>query len=96
MPLEKNRRTKLWEFWHVQSGEIPKPDPEWQAEQPAPGKAIPHPNRWVIMEKTGMVFVLIPGGTFVQGTQKDDWTRFNLIFTRLDLELPTEGQWEYV
>ncbi|MFQ5655704.1 MAG: SUMF1/EgtB/PvdO family nonheme iron enzyme, partial [Planctomycetota bacterium] len=60
LPLGRNQRTELWEFWHMQTGERPEPNPEW------PESAV---NRWIITEKTGLVFVLIPGGTFRMGVE---------------------------
>jgi len=58
-PLRRDRRSGLWEFWHIQTGARPEEsaDPD---------------NPWVLTEDTGLVFVLIPGGTFWMGAQRDD------------------------
>lgn len=48
----------LWEFWHVQSGDRPVRDQET--------------GRWLVTGETGLVFVLIPGGTFWMGAQRTD------------------------
>ena len=53
VPLEPSEESGLWEFWYVDSG--PRPE-----RNPATGQ-------W-ITEQEGMVFVLIPGGTFWMGT----------------------------
>ena len=47
VPLGPYRRSGLWEFWHVPSGERPERD--------AAGEL-------VVTEETGLVFVLVPGG----------------------------------
>ncbi|MEM7260496.1 MAG: SUMF1/EgtB/PvdO family nonheme iron enzyme [Planctomycetota bacterium] len=57
LPLARNPQSQLWEFWHVQSGERP-------TEAPGGG--------WELTRETGMIFVLIPGGTFAMGAQKED------------------------
>ncbi len=61
IPLDHNPRTGLWEFWHPESGDRPLPSPEPDAA-----------NRWIVGDSTGMVFVLVPGGTFWMGAQADD------------------------
>ncbi|MFQ5748372.1 MAG: bifunctional serine/threonine-protein kinase/formylglycine-generating enzyme family protein [Planctomycetota bacterium] len=150
LPLGKDPQSGLWEFAHAQSGEAP-------ARNPRSGELS-------LVEESGMVLVLLPGGTFRMGAQDSDpsapgydpqayldespvqeialdpfflskyemtqaqWLRFmddnpsqldsdydlpgytiNLLhpvesvsweecrktLERLDLELPTEAQWEY-
>jgi formylglycine-generating enzyme required for sulfatase activity len=61
IPLDRNPRTGLWEFWHVQTGARPEPNPAWPDDAP---------NRWLITGETGLVFVLIPGGTFRMGAER--------------------------
>ena len=51
VPLGRDPRSGLWEFWHVLSGERP------------PGS----PGAWVLRPETGLVFVLVPGGSFTMG-----------------------------
>lgn len=61
VPLRRDPRSGLWEFWHIQTGARPEPNPDPEAV-----------NAWILSEETGLVFVLIPGGRFWMGTQKDD------------------------
>ncbi|MBL8858958.1 MAG: SUMF1/EgtB/PvdO family nonheme iron enzyme [Planctomycetes bacterium] len=60
VPLGRNRDSGLWEFWHVLSGERPVADGQ---------------GNWIMDANTGMVLVLIPGGTVTIGAQSDDATR---------------------
>lgn len=57
LPLGRDARSGLWEFWHVQSGSEPVPGPD---------------GRLAIDDETGIVLVLIPGGTDVLGAQGED------------------------
>jgi formylglycine-generating enzyme required for sulfatase activity/tRNA A-37 threonylcarbamoyl transferase component Bud32 len=57
LPLGRDPGSGLWEFAHLQTGEIP-----WRHED----------GHLVIDRESGLVFVLIPGGTFLMGAQKDD------------------------
>ncbi len=57
VPLGRDPDSGLWEFAHIQTGEIP--------ERTADGEL------W-LSEEMGIVFVLIPGGTFGMGAQKTD------------------------
>jgi len=57
VPLGRDPASDLQEFAHVQTGEIPYRDQE---------------GKLVIDRDTGIVFVLIPGGTFWMGAQKED------------------------
>lgn len=66
VPLERNPRTGLWEFWHVASGTRPVPNPHWTHGEA--GRC----SRWLIDGKTGVILVLLPGGRAWVGSQKDD------------------------
>jgi serine/threonine protein kinase/formylglycine-generating enzyme required for sulfatase activity len=57
VPLDKDPRSDLWEFADLQTGVPPVRD--------AAGEL-------VIGEETGLVFVLLPGGSFLMGAQADD------------------------
>ena len=61
LPLRRDPRSGLWEFRHIQTGSKPGENPDAEAVNP-----------WILNEDTGLVFVLIPGGTFWMGAQKDD------------------------
>ena len=58
VPLDADPDSTLWEFAQLRTGSIPVRDPDTQ--------------RLVITDATGLVFVLIPGGTYLLGSQKDD------------------------
>jgi formylglycine-generating enzyme required for sulfatase activity/serine/threonine protein kinase len=57
LPIGRDPASGLWEFVHVQTGETP--------ERGADGKL-------VLTDGTGLVFVLLPGGTFQMGAQPSD------------------------
>jgi len=57
VPIGPDPESKLWEFSHLETGE--------PAVRGADGKL-------VLKEETGLVFVLLPGGTFWMGAQKSD------------------------
>lgn len=57
LPLGPDPTTGLWEFAHLQTGE--------PAERAADGKLL-------LRESTGLVLVLLPGGTFDMGAQRSD------------------------
>jgi formylglycine-generating enzyme required for sulfatase activity len=57
VPLGQDRQSGLWEFAHLQTGEVPERDAAGQL---------------VITEDTGLVLVLIPTGSFYMGTQRGD------------------------
>jgi formylglycine-generating enzyme required for sulfatase activity len=67
LPIGVDPESKLWEFVHVASG--------------TPGKAIPirdpATGRIVADGDMGIVLVLLPGGTFWMGAQKDDASKPN-------------------
>jgi len=69
VPIGMNPVTKLWEFYHLRSAWDPSSDVD-----PA-GLPIPEHEEdgsIEVQDGTGIVFVLIPGGTFWMGAQKDD------------------------
>ncbi len=59
LPIGRDPASGLWEFAHLETGEAP--------ERGAQGKL-------ETKDDTGLVFVLIPGGTFQMGAQKTDPT----------------------
>ena len=66
-PIGMNPVTKLWEFYDLRSA--------WDGKQAASEIAIPtHKEDGTIEVQagTGIVFVLLPGGTVTLGSQKDD------------------------
>jgi len=94
LPIGRDEESGLWEFAHLQTG-----DP-----------ALRGPNgKLIVNEGTGLVFVLIPGGTFRMGAQKTDAAAANYDPLALDNEAPvhevvlspymlskyemTQGQW---
>jgi serine/threonine protein kinase/formylglycine-generating enzyme required for sulfatase activity len=58
VPLGRNERTGLFEFWHVPSGDRPA----WDAAT----------GRVKLDDGTGLVLVLLPPGTFAMGARKPD------------------------
>jgi len=56
LPISADPDSGLWEFAHLQTGDV--------AERGADGKL-------VLTDGIGLVFVLIPGGTFAMGAQSD-------------------------
>jgi formylglycine-generating enzyme required for sulfatase activity len=57
VPLGRDPRSGLFEFWHVQSGAQPARGPD---------------GGLLLAEDTGIVLVLLPGGRFLMGAQRDD------------------------
>ncbi|HZJ71326.1 MAG TPA: SUMF1/EgtB/PvdO family nonheme iron enzyme, partial [Planctomycetota bacterium] len=57
LPIGADRESGLWEFWHLQSGDEPMRGAD---------------GRLALNESMGLVFVLIPGGTFWMGAQATD------------------------
>jgi formylglycine-generating enzyme required for sulfatase activity/serine/threonine protein kinase len=55
VPLRRDPKSGLWEFWHVLSGRRPVVDSE-------------HPERWAAASEAGIVLVLIPGGRATIGS----------------------------
>lgn len=62
VPLGWDRESRLWEFWHIQSGERP----EWDGEPLGPGRVKLHPESG----REGLVMILIPGGVARLGAEK--------------------------
>ena len=61
VPIGPDPVSELWEFAHPQTGAIPEPDPQT--------------GRLRVTADTGLVFVLIPPGTFLIGAQSADPAR---------------------
>ena len=94
LPIGRDEESGLWEFAHLQTGE--------PAARGANGKLI-------FREETGLVFVLIPGGSFLMGAQKSTPTGRNYDPQAAEFESPvhlvtlspfflskyemTQGQW---
>ncbi len=57
VPLGPDPNSGLWEFWVWESGEKPERDPET--------------NWFIIKNETGIVLVLLPGGTFWMGKKSN-------------------------
>ncbi len=57
VPLGRDPHSGLWEFAHLQTGEVPIRAGD---------------GRLIVVEATGLVFVLLPGGTFRMGAEKND------------------------
>ena len=57
VPIRRNPASGLWEFWHIPSG-----DPPISTET----------GDLALAEASGLVLVLIPGGSFWMGAQADD------------------------
>jgi serine/threonine protein kinase/formylglycine-generating enzyme required for sulfatase activity len=57
LPIGMDSESELWEFAHLQTGEPAERGPD---------------GRLVLTEATGVVLVLIPGGTFWMGAQSSD------------------------
>ncbi len=61
LPLRRDSHSGLWEFRHIQTGTKPEPSLDSEAV-----------NTWILTGDTGLIFVLVPGGTFWMGAQNDD------------------------
>jgi serine/threonine protein kinase/formylglycine-generating enzyme required for sulfatase activity len=57
VPLRRDPHSRLWEFWHVLSGERPARLPDGTLD---------------IRPETGIVLILVPGGQVTMGAQDDD------------------------
>jgi formylglycine-generating enzyme required for sulfatase activity len=57
VPIGPDPRSGLWEFAHLQTGDVPERDAQGQL---------------VLTEQSGLVFVLLPGGKFRMGAQARD------------------------
>ncbi|MGE3164595.1 MAG: protein kinase [Planctomycetota bacterium] len=69
LPLERNARTRLWEFVHLATGVEPQPHPEWRPSE-AQQVVTEHFSRWRITGETGVILVLIPTGRFLMGAKQ--------------------------
>jgi formylglycine-generating enzyme required for sulfatase activity len=69
LPLGADPQSSLWEFWHVQSGDEPERDKDGNFVRQKSGA---HELVETSGQGTGIVLVLIPGGTFWMGAQKTD------------------------
>jgi serine/threonine protein kinase/formylglycine-generating enzyme required for sulfatase activity len=54
IPIRRDPRTRLWEFLHAESGELPSTNAD---------------GSYVLEPRTGIVLVLVPGGEFEMGAQ---------------------------
>jgi len=60
VPLGFDPHSGLFEFWHVPTGERPRPSTDPAA-----------PSRWQLDDSMGLVLVLVPGGTYRLGAQRE-------------------------
>ncbi|MBK8979482.1 MAG: protein kinase [Planctomycetes bacterium] len=104
-PIDENPVTHLWEFYHLRSAwdRVSEPRSIVVPRHDAEGRIKVEPG-------TGIVFVLIPGGTFWMGAQREDENKPNHEPAALDDEQPvhevtlapfllarhelTKGQWQ--
>jgi formylglycine-generating enzyme required for sulfatase activity len=63
LPIGRDPRSGLWEFAHLRSG--------------APARRDPVTGELRITEQTGIVLVLVPGGAFAMGGQREDPSGLN-------------------
>ena len=56
-----NPHTKFWEFYHLGSAKVPDVIPRRKPD-----------GDFEVTPDTGIIFVLLPGGTFLMGAQKED------------------------
>ena len=76
VPIGMNPKTKLWEFYDLRSAWDPASGIEAAAAFEIP-QHDPVTGNIVVGDATGIVFVLLPGGTFTMGAQKLDPTAPN-------------------
>jgi formylglycine-generating enzyme required for sulfatase activity len=72
VPIGRNPRTKLWEFYELRSA--------WDGKSDPATIAIPEHREDGSIEvaaETGIVFVLLPGGVFTMGAQSQDEDKAN-------------------
>ena len=74
IPLRKDPESGLWEFWHWESG----------ARVTIAGFT----RKWDVREDSGLVMVLVPGGTFWMGAQRKDPLGDNFDLVANSNELP--------
>ena len=70
VPIGANPVTKLWEFYHLRSA-VPEDDQGSAARLRVP-KPDPSTGRYEVGEQTGIIFVLLPGGSSWIGAQSGD------------------------
>ncbi len=75
VPLGRDSRSGLFEFWHVESGDLPSRD--------SSGRIRPS-------ERSGIVLVLVPGGKFMMGSREVDFLAFPEARGREDEQPPHE------
>jgi hypothetical protein len=88
VPIGMNPVTKLWEFYHLRSAWDPRSGQD-PAEIEIP-EHDPETGRIAVGEATGIVFVLIPGGTFTMGAQSRDRDGPNYDPQALESEAPPQ------
>ncbi len=71
VPIGMNPETKLWEFYDLRSAWDGKCDPA-AIEIPQHVQDGERAGHIEVKDDTGIVFVLLPGGTFTMGAQKED------------------------
>ncbi|MEZ6036426.1 MAG: SUMF1/EgtB/PvdO family nonheme iron enzyme [Planctomycetota bacterium] len=67
VPIGANPATGLWEFYHLASA--------WDGSSDPAALKVPRPRAdggYDVGDDTGMIFVLVPGGTFMMGAQAAD------------------------
>ena len=74
IPIGMNPQTKLWEFYHLRSAWDPAAGTD-PASVPIPTHR--HDGTLEVTAERGLVFVLVPGGTFLMGAQGIDPDRPN-------------------
>jgi serine/threonine protein kinase/formylglycine-generating enzyme required for sulfatase activity len=77
LPLRADPVSGLWEFVHLPSGAVDHEAPTARAD-----------GRYELADDNGIVFVLLPGGTFTMGAQKEDADGRNHDPQALDSESP--------
>jgi formylglycine-generating enzyme required for sulfatase activity len=108
VPIGMNPVTKLWEFYDLRSAWDGKRDPA-TIEIPRYVSAGEHHGHIEVRDDTGIVFVLLPGGTFTMGAQAADSNGANYDRDASSHETPhkitlhafflarhemTQGQWQ--
>jgi formylglycine-generating enzyme required for sulfatase activity len=83
VPIGMNPVMKLWEFYELRSAWDGKGDP---AAMPIP-RHDPKNGSIAVDGATGIVFVLLPGGTFTMGAQRTDRDQRNFDPNAKDVEL---------
>ena len=88
VPIGMNPVTKLWEFYHLRSAWSPRN--RWDPVKLTIPKHDPASGKIDIENHTGIVFVLIPGGTFTIGAQAENTDAPNYDSWADDDESPQE------